>query len=519
MSLAGISDPSNINNLDIYCEQLTCDTLNALTLSVDDVSTVGLVIRAPPVINNSDNNFLVRNATTGSVELNTSGVPGGINGAINVGTGAPVYHGQSGSILQFNNLLANGAQGFSITPAPPLTGGDITINNNFLNQDVRTSAAPSFLGPLHLGGLTQDGAITLSTTALSTSTVRCGAVSQIPMEVVPSSGHVVSLDDPPANDNFTLNNLAQTLTNKTMTNPIIGTILNPNNANQDVSLSATSGGDEFITTFATQDLINKNINAELGGGFYSNTGANRFLRFNISGALNNTATTLRFNQTANRNITFPDLTGTVALTSQIPTSANYVDLTTNQTIGGVKTFTLSPVFNGPTNQTFPTYIPVGIHNTNKDLQAITNMASIDTAQTFLNKTISTLTAIGTTQSLLSGKTVKNYVTGITTVGNVTVQFATIPVALNTNLMTTINILATCTAGPDLNKSKFFSATFAAKNVGGVLTAYSVVNNSAADATFVITLNPALSPGNLLINVNGLTGDTINYSGTYEVIYQ
>lgn len=101
-----------------------------------------------------------------------------------------------------------------------------------------------------------------------------------------------------------------------MTTPIIGTILNPNNANADVSLAAASGGDEFVTTLATQDLVSKNINAELGGVFYSNTGANCNVQFNIAGSQNNTKSTLRFIQTANRTLTFPDSTGTVALTSQ-----------------------------------------------------------------------------------------------------------------------------------------------------------------------------------------------------------
>ena len=40
-------------------------------------------------------------------------------------------------------------------------------------------------------------------------------------------------------------------------------------------------------------------------------------------------------------LTLPTTTGTLALTSQIPTNATYVDLTTNQSVGGTKTFTSS----------------------------------------------------------------------------------------------------------------------------------------------------------------------------------
>ena len=43
--------------------------------------------------------------------------------------------------------------------------------------------------------------------------------------------------------------------------------------------------------------------------------------------------------TAQRNFTFPDAAGTIALTSDIPSLSGYVDTTTSQSIGGTKTFT------------------------------------------------------------------------------------------------------------------------------------------------------------------------------------
>jgi len=47
----------------------------------------------------------------------------------------------------------------------------------------------------------------------------------------------------------------------------------------------------------------------------------------------------------NSTLTLPNSTGTLALTSQIPTNSSYVDLTTNQTVGGNKTFTGSVIGN------------------------------------------------------------------------------------------------------------------------------------------------------------------------------
>jgi len=48
--------------------------------------------------------------------------------------------------------------------------------------------------------------------------------------------------------------------------------------------------------------------------------------------------------TANRTYTFPNASGTIALTSDIPTSSTYVDLTSAQTITGIKTFTNEQLF-------------------------------------------------------------------------------------------------------------------------------------------------------------------------------
>lgn len=309
---------------------------------------------------------------------------------------------------------------------------------------------------------------------------------------------------------------SQNLLNKTLTTPIMATVFNANNVNSDVSLSAASGGDEFMTTLAPQDALEKHFNAEFGNGsyFYSNTGTNRKLKFNITSATNNTATTLRAVQTSDINVTLPSSTGQIALVSQIPTNTSYVDLTTNQTVAGVKTFSASPVFNGPTNQTFPTYIPVGIHNINKDLQAITNMASIDTSQTLLNKTISTLTAIGTTQNLLSGKQVTSYFTATTTTNTPTTIF-TQPMSANESLTLEIDCTAFCTLGADLDKIRGFSSVYLIKRTSlGVMQSYTISSNVAGDGGYAPVLSILPGPGNFSLQVTGVTGNTINWGGNY-----
>ena len=142
-------------------------------LSENDYSVFvnDLTISKLPALDLTNSNFLVRNGTTGEIEINNNIVPGDVSDGANLGVGAPIFHAKSGSSLQFNSLAANGAQGFSITPAPALTGGDITINNTFLNQDVKKTSAPSFLGPVSIGGMSTPGAVTLTNTALETTTI------------------------------------------------------------------------------------------------------------------------------------------------------------------------------------------------------------------------------------------------------------------------------------------------------------------------------------------------------------
>jgi len=79
-------------------------------------------------------------------------------------------------------------------------------------------------------------------------------------------------------------------------------------------------------------------------------------------------------------LTLPTLTGTLALTSDIPSLANYVTTDTAQVISGVKTFSTSPVIAQITNTgtlTLPT--------------ATTTLVGRDTTDTLTNKTLTTPT--------------------------------------------------------------------------------------------------------------------------------
>jgi hypothetical protein len=94
MSVSNLEQP---NDLNIYCASLNTDTITGLTIVTDDISTVGINIRAPPTVNNADTNFLVRNAVSGDVELNTSSPIGPTGPTGNIGpTGATGVTGPTG---------------------------------------------------------------------------------------------------------------------------------------------------------------------------------------------------------------------------------------------------------------------------------------------------------------------------------------------------------------------------------------------------------------------------------------
>jgi hypothetical protein len=98
-----------------------------------------LNLTEPPTINNSNTNFIVRNAITGQIELNTTSSSGGVSGATNLGTGQPVYESQTGSILNFNTLSNTSG---NIVISPPSAGNlNIDINPNASFNSITTGTA------------------------------------------------------------------------------------------------------------------------------------------------------------------------------------------------------------------------------------------------------------------------------------------------------------------------------------------------------------------------------------------
>jgi hypothetical protein len=101
-------------------------------------------------------------------------------------------------------------------------------------------------------------------------------------------------------------NTIDTLTNKTLTAPIISTIINGGS-----TLTLPSGTTDTLVARGTTDIFtNKSLNNT--SVFHTdNTDQTKRVGYQTSGAITATTTTLIFSQTANRNISFPDVTDVV----------------------------------------------------------------------------------------------------------------------------------------------------------------------------------------------------------------
>lgn len=147
MSIANLEHP---NNFDCF--------FNTLSLT------------KTPILDNTNNNFLIRNPVSGIIEINNSVVPSEdvITGGLSIGSGVNIFNGQTGSILDFNCLSVNPLQGFELIP-PPFSGGNIEITNNYLDQSVKTTDTPLFLGADMSGGPVQVGELFITNSPSVTS--------------------------------------------------------------------------------------------------------------------------------------------------------------------------------------------------------------------------------------------------------------------------------------------------------------------------------------------------------------
>lgn len=460
MSIANLSNPNA--KQDIYCDTVTCSTLDAsftqvAAASVQNLVSENLQLLPLPPINNTFNSLLSVD-NVGSVVIRESSTLGG-------GVTLP---SQPDELARFTNTTGNIA-----------SSGLLTGNVADLVSPQKFTASKVFRDPVTFGDTTfspttTQGTINLALTTTATSTIRAGGGSSAPIQMVTTTGKVITVPEiSNATDTVALLDETQTMKNKTFSTPVTIDITNaqgspmtfyqgPYTGTTWFDLVFLDNGDRVNNVFA----IGTNPRTDGPGPSITIWGyAARPMRFATSGVE-------RFRIDAG-GITLD--TGATNMLCLNGTSMRYRD----------------------------------------------DIVTLSGGQVLSNKTISNLTSTGTVDSTLSAKVVRNYITGISTVGAVTSTFATVTVPLNTimTIKVWINSICTVSAGGDLNKIRVFDATFACKNIAGVLTPYTVTSNNATDGAFNVVLS-ITSPGAAAqVQVTGIAGDTIVYSGVVKLIYQ
>lgn len=235
---------------------------------------------------------------------------------------------------------------------------------------------------------------TLSTLAFSSTAPRTFTYPD-------ATGTVALTSDIPSTANFVTTDTFQSIVaQKTFTAaPSIATVLNGNNADLPIVMPNNSAsGDQFVTTQAGQIMTNKHLNAELTR-LYGNTGTNRYVNFSLATASNTTTSTLSFAQTANRTITFPDATTTLASTDSLQ------NLTNKRLFSGSSWF----VNDADTTKSF---VILNYGNTGTSVQ----LQSAPTASRIIELPDATTVLVGTgTTQTLTNKTIaygSNTITGL-----------------------------------------------------------------------------------------------------------
>ena len=217
----------------------------------------------------------------------------------------------------------------------------------FTNSPSFTTPAlgtPSAVTLTNATGLPVSGITASTSSAIGVGSVELGHATDTTIARV--SAGVVSIEGV----NVVTTSSTDTLTNKTLTSPVISTISNTGTLTLPTStgtLALTTdipaGG---VTETGTQTLTNKTLTSPIVSGLIVSDAS-----IILEGATaNNFETTLTVTDpTADRTITFPDATGTVALTSDITVTASSTDTLTNKTLTDAK---INLAINGQTGTTY-----------------------------------------------------------------------------------------------------------------------------------------------------------------------
>lgn len=283
---------------------------------------------------------------------------------------------------------------------------------------------------------------------------------------------------------------------------------------------------EIVTVSSASPVVGNYYVVQLITPVTITVGTNyRLVTENFNGDYNNS----NVDQTFNTSYVTPDVSGYISFTSlTFPTST----LAGNGRLGGIDFYPINLTL-GATGGTVKMVTPstnnslynslVAYNSSNGNLQLETNMCDLSTAQSVSNKTISsstisTLTATGTSDSLLGGKITRNYWTS-TTAGNSVVTVLTTPsIPIGTSITIETNLNCFQSSGGVGAMRRIVSGF---KNNAGTLSSISsgtAQSLGLVDTGVTITLSHSISGTTILVTIQGAPGQTNSCSGITTIYY-
>lgn len=423
---------------DTIVGRATTDTLTSKTI---DSALNTITITSAPLAAQDINNVLNQAVRTGSavtfgtVTTQSLLLSTAVNDAITVRSST----GQNNQIL-FQSSVPADQTGFGYDVLNGLHRGCWGYLNSpmvFATNNLERLRIPA-------GGIANDNTLTnilgLSGTTLAykndvvdLSTVQTLTNKTLTSPVINSptltnSGNTLTL--PTTTDTLVGRVTTDTLTNKTLTSPVISTISNTG------TLTLPTSTDTIVGRATTDSLSNKTF--ATGSCIFSD-GVSRSIQFNPSGSASTTLE-LRQTLTANRNQTFPDVTGNIVVDSA------------TQSL---------------TNKDFPSGL-----------------------------------------SLFAAKVTCVRAT-VTTTDASTVTLVTIPIPTLNSYFIQSDLVAYCTAGPNVDQSCAQRFITRAQQVGGAITGGNLQN--AFSNQFATNLFHVASGTDILVQITGIASDTIDWA--------